>query len=235
MQPFNIKKSWVYPNIEHWADEILKNLDRVNKFYKHETGVILDVGGGLAPIAEIINSQCYQYILVDPNTSRLDLVADFIDKRKGYGEAMPVDDESVDIILTSSCLQYMNQSKFFNECKRTLKSGGFIAVHENGPMNPIILFARLIQRIIGLFDKKHWNYRNSIKRYYSPNEIDGLKILSKSQTGLLTPFMLYFQFLKIKAPNNLYSYLLKIDDFLFKTFPSLRKFAFLNAVIYVKN
>ncbi len=234
MKPFNIKKTWVYPNVKYWTNEILKNLEHINHLYKNETGIILDVGGGLAPISEIVNTECYKYILVDPNVTRLSLAPNFIDKREGYGESMPVDDNSVDIILTSSCLQYMDHSKFFNECKRTLKSGGFIAVHENGPRNPIILLARLIQRIVGLFNKKHWVYRNSIKSYYSPKEIDGLRILFKNHSGLLTPLMLYFQFLKIKSPNSLYPLLLKVDNYLFDTFPFLGNLAFLNTVIYTK-
>lgn len=65
---------------------------------------------------------------------------EFIDKREGCGEDMPISDDSVDIILTSSCLQYMDQAKFFDECKRVLKIGGLIAVHENDSKNIIISF-----------------------------------------------------------------------------------------------
>lgn len=234
MQPFNIKSTWVYPNVEHWTNEILKSLEHLNQLYHNETGTILDVGGGSAPISQLVNSQHYSYILVDPKISRLKLAPNFVDKREGYGESIPVDDNSIDIILTSSCLQYMDQPKFFDECKRVLKTGGLIAVHENGPKNPIILFARLTQRTIGLFNKKHWVYRNSIKKYYSPKEIDGLEIVYKSHSGLLTPLMLYAQLLKIKVPNKLYLPLLKTDTYLLEKFKFLKKFSFLNIVIYIK-
>lgn len=234
MKPFSIKKIWTYPNVRHWTAEILKNLEHVNELYKNEDGVILDVGGGLAPISDITNISHYKYILIDPNVNSLKLAPEFIEKREGRGEDMPISDDSVDIILTSSCLQYMDQVKFFDECKRVLKTGGLIAVHENGSKNPIILFARLSQRAIGLFNKEHWYYRNTIKGYYYPKEIEGLRILNVNRSGLLTPLMLYLQVLKTKEPETLYKYLLNIDNNLFKLLPYLRNFTFLNTVIYIK-
>lgn len=134
------KKTWIYPTIRYWTAEILKNLEYVNEFYKNEDGVILDVGGGLAPISDITNISHYKYILIDPNVNSLKSAPEFIDKREGCGEDMPISDDSVDIILTSSCLQYMDQAKFFDECKRVLKIGGLIAVHENDSKNIIISF-----------------------------------------------------------------------------------------------
>lgn len=234
MKPFSIKKTWIYPTIRYWTAEILKNLEYVNEFYKNEDGVILDVGGGLAPISDITNISHYRYILIDPDVKKLKLAPEFIDKREGCGEDMPISDNSVDIILTSSCLQYMDQVVFFEECKRVLKIGGLIAVHENGPKNPIILFARLSQRIIGLFDKKHWYYRNTIKGYYYPKEIEGLKILHVNRSGLLTPLMLYLQILEIKESEIIYLCLVDIDNALFKLWPFLRNLTFLNTVIYIK-
>lgn len=234
MKPFSIEKTWIYPNVRHWTAEILKNLEQVNKLYKNEDGVILDVGGGLAPISDITNISHYKYILIDPNVNSLKSAPEFIDKREGCGEDMPISDDSVDIILTSSCLQYMDQAKFFDECKRVLKTGGLIAVHENGSKNPIIIFARLSQRVVGLFNKEHWYYRNTIKDYYYPKEIEGLKKLHVNRSGLLTPLMLYLQVLKMKEPENLYKYLLNIDNNLFKLLPYLRNFTFLNTVIYMK-
>lgn len=234
MKPFNTEKPWVYPNVNLWTQDIIKCLKRLNSFYMKSNGVILDIGGGLAPISEISNLKSYEYILVDPDVKKLNLAPSVIDKRKGYGEKVPVDDNSADIIVTSSCLQYMEQSKFFEECHRVLKPGGFIAVHENGPKNPIILLARLMQRIIGLFNKKHWHYRNSIKKYYSPREVEGFKIIYINQSGLLTPTMLFLQYLNLKQPLRLYKALLWLDEKLLRILPFLKELTFLSTVIYIK-
>lgn len=72
-----------------------------------------------------------------------------------------------------------------------LKEGGIIAIHENGPYNPIILFARIIQRFIGLFNERHWDYRNSILEYYKFKKIEGFEILRYNKTGFYTNFSLH--------------------------------------------
>lgn len=234
MKPFNIDESWVYENVIYWKDEILSNLLSLNLFYKKDNGVILDVGGGHAPFSRIANLKNYTYILVDPNSSKLNLAPNNIIKIKGYAENVPVDDNSIDIILTSSCLQYIDQNIFFLECQRVLKEGGMIAIHENGPYNPIILFARIVQRFIGLFNKRHWDYRNSILEYYKFKEIEGFEILRYNQTGFFTPIFLYMQILNLKYPKWLFDFINALDNYLLKKIPFLKRMTFLTTVIYRK-
>ena len=235
MKPFNILKSWHYPNISHWQPEILNSLIQINKLYHQNRGTILDVGGGKAPFSLLVNISDYTYILVDPNVDSLKAAPNFIDKRKGYGEKLPIESDSIDIIITSSCLQYINQEEFFKECRRTLKAGGLIAVHENGPLNPIILFARLTQRLIGLVNRKHWHYRNTIKQYFVPKEIDGFTIKYKSETGLITPILLCLQYFNIKEPKLLSDFLSRTDEVLLDRMSFLKRYTFLKIVIYKKN
>ncbi|MFV5547536.1 class I SAM-dependent methyltransferase [Acinetobacter oleivorans] len=234
MKPFNIDERWVYENVIYWTDEILINLSYLNYFYKKETGMILDIGGGYAPFSKITNLTNYTYILVDPNNYKLNLAPNNIIKINGYAENIPVDNESVDIILTSSCLQYIDQNVFFFECQRILKEGGIIAIHENGPYNPLIIIARIIQRFIGLFNKQHWEYRNTILEYYKFREIEGFEILRYSQTGFITPIFLYMQILSFKYPKSLFNFITSIDNYLLKKIPFLKKMTFLNSVIYRK-
>lgn len=234
MKPFNIQDQWIYPNIQHWTPYILKNLSKINHLYKNNEGVVLDVGGGLAPISDITNLSNYKYILLDPDLNRLNSCTKPIEKIQGYAENIPLKESSIDILITSSCLQYINQDEFFDECKRVLKRGGIIALHENGPYNPFILFARLTQRFMGLFDKKHWEYRNTIKNYYYPKELNGFELVSINQVGLITPILLYLQILKIKQPPKLLFIFNKIDNILLFIFPFLKKITFLSTVIYIK-
>ena len=234
MKPFNIDCDWVYPGVRYWSEQILCNLGLVNDFYQKKEGVIVDVGGGLAPISKLANLSFYKYVLVEPDSDALHKAPDFIEKLIGYAENLPIDDDSVDIIITSSCLQYINHEDFFKECNRVLKPGGFIAVHENGPNNPVILAARLAQRVVGIFKREHWLYRDSIKKYYYPMEVDGFNILSISQTGFFTPIFLFFQVINLEAPYFLRSYFYSVDKWLLSKFPFLKRFTFLNAVIYCK-
>lgn len=234
MKPFNIQDQWIYPNIQHWTPYILKNLSKINHLYKNNEGIVLDVGGGLAPISDITNLSDYKYILLDPDINKLNLCIKPIEKIQGYAENIPLKDNSIDILITSSCLQYINQYKFFDECRRVLKVGGIIALHENGPYNPFILFARLIQRFIGLFNKEQWKYRNTIKTYYYPKELNGFELYSVIQVGLTTPILLYLQILNIKQPPKLLFILNKIDYYLLLIFPFLKKITFLSTVIYIK-
>lgn len=234
MKPFNLDELWVYGNIVYWTDEILNNLSNLNNFYKKDSGVILDVGGGNAPFSKITNLKNYTYILVEPDNSKLNLAPNNIVKINGYAENLPIDNESVDIVLTSSCLQYIDQKKFFIECHRVLKEDGIIAIHENGAYNPIIIFARLIQRFIGLFNKRHWEYRNTILGYYKLKEIKGFKIVAYNQTGLIAPIFLFMQILRIKYPKASLNFIRNLDLLLLKKIPFLKKITFLTTVIYRK-
>lgn len=234
MKPFNLDERWIYENVIYWTDEILNNLSYLNFFYKNKTGVILDIGGGYAPFSKITNLTNYKYILVDPNDCKLNLAPNNVIKINGYAENMPIENESIDIILTASCLQYIDQEKFFLECQRVLKEGGIIALHENGPCNPIIMFARLTQRFIGLFNKRHWNYRNTILEYYKLKEIEGFEILRYSQTSFITPIFLYVQILNLKYPKWFFNIVNLMDNYLLKKIPFLKKMTFLTTVIYRK-
>ena len=107
--------------------------------------------------------------------------------------------------------------------------------HENGPLNPIILFARLTQRLIGLVNRKHWHYRNTIKQYFVPKEIDGFTIKYKSETGLITPILLCLQYFNIKEPKLLSDFLSRTDEVLLDRMSFLKRYTFLKIVIYKKN
>jgi SAM-dependent methyltransferase len=76
----------------------------------------------------------------DPKSIRANAVKEGVEERvnvvKGDPRAIPLPDSSVDVILSSLALHYMVPAKqrqaLFGEIGRTLKSGGYVGIMDNG-------------------------------------------------------------------------------------------------------
>jgi SAM-dependent methyltransferase len=225
--PFFIDRDFQHP-VLIWRKAITESFSILNR-HATEDGVILDLAGGRGPISSQVNSRDYLYILVDLDIKRLrsgpqqNLVADVC--------RLPFRNQSIGIAFSISSLQYFDHRDFFSECHRVLRDDGILAVHENGSKNPVIQFARLAQRFIGIFHWESWRYRNSIKRYYRPAEIpSGFEVVFQKADGLTTPLVHGLSSMGVSAASRLLPALRMIDNWLLNRYPALSKYAFFNVV-----
>lgn len=224
-------QTWEY-GVRIWTTPILDSLRAINEAFDAGEGLILDVAGGNAPFKTLVNQESFTYIVMDINPQALPRAQENVLCIVAAAERMPLREASVDVVLACSCLQYFDQNAFFRECSRVLKTNGILAIHENGAYNPIILAARLAQRAIGLFDKKSWNYRNSIRKYYRPRDILGFNRISTKHHGFLSSALFCVQFLGLQISPRFQRAFSRIDEVLFKLIPITKKLAFLNVVHY---
>jgi ubiquinone/menaquinone biosynthesis C-methylase UbiE len=211
----------------------MDSLEFINNIFKNESGVIIDIAGGTAPISRLINTDNYHYIVLDNRFYTIKPSSEKCLKILGEAENIPLTENSIDIAITMSCLQYFDQDLFFKECSRIIKPGGILALHENGAYNPIILMARLTQRILGLMNWKEWRYRNTIKKYYKVKELQGFQIVNIESKGLLLPLIFCFKYFGINL-KRFEPRLRTIDSFIFGKLSFCKKMAFLNIVHYQK-
>lgn len=201
--------------------------------------MILDAGGGTGRFANIVRMPDYVYVVIDKDQSRL---AQGVDPpRQNYvrvcGDVtnMPFAEETFRIIISVSVLQYLDHDRFFEECHRVLTPEGVLAIHENGPYNPIILAARLMQRVLGVFSRRHWVYRNTIRRYYRTGQVPvGFEPVYRDASCLFTAALLGLSSIRIPVSDRVLSAIEAFDMWLFGRWPVLRKLAFFNIIHFRK-
>jgi SAM-dependent methyltransferase len=215
-------------NVAIWEKPILRSLRRLNE-QPLAAGTILDLGGGSGPLAHLIDRSRFNYIVVDQAVSpdlpedQAIIVADV--------SAVPVEDESADMAICISAMQYFDQERFFAECLRVLRPGAILALHENGPFNPVILPVRLYRQIASLLSSEVRNYARSIRRYYRPGEIpEGFELLFQEADGIFSPLSFVLEYARIPFARALAGPLEAADRLLLSVIPAVRHLAFLNVV-----
>lgn len=221
-------------SVRIWNKAITNSLETLNSRFADHNGIIVDLGGGSGPLSEHVNKSRFDYIVVDKNLKSL--TSSSSDHQRIFSDItrLPLKDNSVDLAISITCLQYVDQIRFFQEARRILKPDGIMAIHENGKYNPFILLARAIQRCIGVFKHDVWRYRNTIASYYAPKFCpDGYEVVYRTSTCLITPLLFGLEMIGIHSSAGVLRALEKVDAILLK-FPPLKKLAFLNIVHFKK-
>jgi SAM-dependent methyltransferase len=115
---------------------------------------VLDVGCGRGahaedPVAVRRNLCCLKgkcrHVLgidVDPRIEENLLVDEF---RLIEGDRWPVDDDAVDLCVCDCVLEHVQSpDRFFSECRRTIKTGGYLCIRTPNALNYISIAARLM-------------------------------------------------------------------------------------------
>jgi SAM-dependent methyltransferase len=220
-------QSRVEYGVRIWSSAIHESFERIN-LASSSTGIILELASGGSPFRKYISSD-WLHVPVDIEKSYLDVCAPM--NVIGDVHSLPFKSSSVDVVLTVSSVQYFEQEVFFEECRRVVKVGGVVLLHENGPANPFIIFARAIQRLIGIVYRPQWRYRNTIRRYLRPNEIPtGFRVEYRYAGGLFSPLCFMVNKVGIALPSVVIDKINEFDVRLINRFPSLQKLAFLNII-----
>lgn len=146
-----------------------------------EDEVVLDIGCGIGSNTALFAMSGAKVLGVDVNELSLKAAINqskdlrvqnhclFI---KSKSEALPIPDDSIDIIFSKSTIQYMDRARALEEYYRVLKPEGSIVLIENRPSNPLIKLYRL-HREVFKNSAEQIAYKETIRGYITPTELAG--------------------------------------------------------------
>lgn len=121
-RPNNTIFSFNYHNISH----VVKYLKAFKNQVKTSDNVILDVGCGASPYYELFEDITTKYIAVDMKESLPVTETRNIIQKIGFAEELPIESESVDIVLSNQVLEHvLDEREAVKESFRVLKKGGY--------------------------------------------------------------------------------------------------------------
>jgi SAM-dependent methyltransferase len=194
----------------------------------HRWHKVLDSGGGRGDLESIIKGDAL-YFLADLSHGRLKVSGAQL-KTCANAERLPFRDDSFDLIVSISTFQYVDHDKFLSECRRTLTSGGILALHENGALNPIIRLVRIFRSVLALFSSKYRAYNQTIRGYLTPEAlvVPGLEVIVCRPFYFLSAICWIVEWVRLPGLSRLLEHVLvPIDDLLLRA-PLFRKLGFLN-------
>jgi SAM-dependent methyltransferase len=169
------------------VDGTLAFYHRVNSLVKQDTTVI-DVGCGRGAYQDdpvpyrkqvrILKGKCIAVIGIDVDPHAQD--NPYLDEfRMINDDFWPVEDESADLCLADNVLEHIeNPKRFFSECNRILKPGGYLCIRTPNLLSYVGLVARLVpnrQHVAVLHKAKDRVVTQDVfPTYYRCNTIPGL-------------------------------------------------------------
>ncbi len=137
-----------------------------------ETSVIADIGSGTGISADLFLKNNYKVFGIEPNEP-MRLAAETIlqkysDKKlfvsiNGTAENSNLESNSVDVIVCAQAFHWFNNDAFKNECKRILKSNGFVVLMWNDRRTDSTDFLKVYEDFLQMFgtDYKEINHKNT--------------------------------------------------------------------------
>lgn len=154
--------------ITPFIDEISGFLNKNKDYYS-----VLDFGCGFGELSDVFFQTGFEVIGMDSDSDR---IKEAQTKYPGinflnysYTDSLPFDDDSFDVIFSSSVLQYIDHDTFFEECLRVLKKGGCVIFLENLKNNPITKAGRIYLKL------KRYDYHSYPWNHLTLKEIEGMK------------------------------------------------------------
>lgn len=93
-------------------------------------GCVVDVGGGTGALAKHLGAIGSNWLVLDPSQKMLEKAPGGVTRICARAEAMPIADESVDVVVIRSVLCYLDADAALAECRRVLKKSGVMLVAE---------------------------------------------------------------------------------------------------------
>lgn len=122
----------------------------------------------------------------------------------------------------------MDKPKYFKECHRILKPGGYLCVHENGNYNPFINLVRGWRKILTKTDKNWKEYDDTIKGYLTKSmlPLDDFELVYEKPYYLFTTVSLIFDYMKFKKTAKVIEAVFTPIDNVLMKLPVLNNLAF---------
>ena len=115
-----------------WLSFNWHNVRHINRFIEDASGrldradyAIADIGGGRSPYYKCFADRCSSYTVIDVRDSMPANETRPIIHKEGFAENIPLDDDSIDIVLCNQVLEHvLDSERSTHEIYRILKPGG---------------------------------------------------------------------------------------------------------------
>jgi SAM-dependent methyltransferase len=230
LSPFDLNAfDRVYPTVTLWKDALRESLAKVR--VPHAGGArILDAAGGTGWLAGTV-APPHQGVVLDCDELALSAGAAGL-RVAGSCEQLPFADQSFDVVVSISAVQYFCFERFLSEAHRVLKPGGILALHENGPRNPVIMPTRALRRLRAMWSPWWRDYLRSVRGYPDllSHPFEGFEVIRKEAHFVLSPLAWILEAAQLgRAGIAAQKLLLPVDRVLLRA-PGIDGLGFLNIV-----
>jgi SAM-dependent methyltransferase len=108
---------------------------------------IAEIGAGTGLLTRHLTQRAREVFAIEPDTRMRDVLQEKLPSvvtLAGKGEAMPLSDDSVDVVIAASSWHWVEQVKGFAEAARVLHLGGTLALLWTGPNRSVEWMSRLM-------------------------------------------------------------------------------------------
>ena len=202
MKVYNIQRYVLFEKFPRLYDLIINVFGykrAVRRFMRRfkSNGVIVDLGcgSGLLSVCVAKNSRNSSVIAIDKSNGLLKILRDQLDKegvknveiiRSDLSQCLPIKNNTLDFVITSGLIEYVDYDDLFKEVYRSLKMNGrflILAIKNN-------VFGRLLGKIFGF---RPCNLRDILDMLYKTGfrkvnllDIDDLKGLDMIKTCIVS-------------------------------------------------
>ena len=149
--------------IAPFYDRLLGSMEDLKPIEDYLKGpVLLDLGGGTGRVSQHIEDSFMRIILDESMNMLRQAKKKGLYAVRGYAEALPFPDESVDTILIVDAFHHFrNHRQVIKECHRVLKRGGTLLIREPDIDKFSIKVVAFLERM-ALMRSKFYSYRDII-------------------------------------------------------------------------
>jgi len=202
MDVYNIQRYMLFEKFPRLYDliiEVFGYKKTVRRFMKRfeSNGIILDLGcgSGLLSVCMAKNNRNCSVIAIDKSDGLLKILKNQLDRegvknmeiiRSDLSQGLPIKNNTLDFVITSGLIEYVDYDDLFNEVYRSLKMNGrflILAIKNN-------VFGRFLGKIFGF---RPCNLRDILDMLYKTGfrrvkllDIDDLKGLNMIKTCIVS-------------------------------------------------
>lgn len=112
-----------------------------------EAGSIAEIGAGTGLVTRHLIQRAREVFAIEPDPRMREVLRDNAQSAvalEGQGEAIPLSDDSMDVVMAASSWHWVQQESGFAEAARVLRSGGTLALLWTGPDRSVEWVSRLM-------------------------------------------------------------------------------------------
>jgi SAM-dependent methyltransferase len=137
---------------------------------------VAEIGAGTGALTRHLVGRVPEVVAVEPDVRMRTVLGQRAPRatiREGLGEAIPLDDDSVDAVLAASSWHWVEQEKGFAEVARILRTGGVFGLLWTGPNRSIQWVAQLMAGGAEVDEEVIREQARARRRRHQPDVPDG--------------------------------------------------------------